>query len=60
MLRHQHGYPWPSLATPPYRPSLPTGPQGYIPYLDRAALNRFELVLPLLSYVKGSTRVHHL
>ena len=29
MSHHQHGYPWPSLATPSYRPSLPAGPQGY-------------------------------
>ena len=27
---HQHGYPWPSLATPPYRSSLPVGPHGYL------------------------------
>ena len=25
MLRHQHGYPWPSTATLLYRPSLPVG-----------------------------------
>ena len=25
---HQHGYPWPSLATPLYRSSLLAGPQG--------------------------------
>ena len=34
---HQHGYPWASLATPPYRSSLVVGPQGYIPYPHRAA-----------------------
>ena len=28
---HQHGYPWPFLVTPPYRPSFPAGLQGYIP-----------------------------
>ena len=61
MSHHQHGYPWPSLATPPYRPSLPAGPQDYIPYLHRAAVCNFELVaLLLLGYVKGSKRVHHL
>ena len=30
------GYPWPSLATSPYRSSLLAGPQGYIPYPHRA------------------------
>ena len=44
MSRHQHGYPWTSLATLPYRPSLPEGHQGYIPYLHRASVCRFELV----------------
>ena len=29
LSRHQHGYPWPTLAT---RSSLLSGPQGYIPY----------------------------
>ena len=48
MSRHQHGYPWPSLATPPYRRLLPEGLQNYIPYRHRAAVSRFELViLPL-------------
>ena len=28
---HQHGYPWPSPATPPYHSSLSVGPQGYKP-----------------------------
>ena len=61
MSRHQHGYPWSSLATTPYRPSLSAGLQGYIPYRHRAAICRFELIaLPLLGHVKGSTRVHHL
>ena len=46
---------------PPYRPLLPVGPQGYIPYRHRAAVCRFELVvLPLYVHVKWSTRVHHL
>ena len=61
MSRYQHGYSWPSLATPPYRPLLPTGPQGYIPYRHRAAICMFELVvLPLHVRLKGSTGVHHL
>ena len=45
MLHHQHGYPWPSLATPPYRPLLPTGLQGYIPSRQRAAVCKLELVV---------------
>ena len=61
MSCHQHGYPWPSLTTPPYRPLLPAGLQGYIPHRHRAAVYRFELViLPLLIHVKGSTGVHPL
>ena len=28
---HQHGFPWPSLATPPYRSSLPVGRSGLHP-----------------------------
>ena len=61
MPRYHHRYPWPSLANPPYRPLLPAGPQGYIPYLHRAAVCRFKLVfLPLHVNVKGSTGVHHL
>ena len=38
---HRHGYPWPFLATSPYRSSLPAGPQGYTPYPQRAAECRF-------------------
>ena len=61
MSHHRHGYPCPSLTTPPYRPLLLADLQGYIPYLHRAAVCRFKLVvLPLLGYVKGSTEVHHL
>ena len=61
MSRHQHGYPWSSLATGLYRQSLPAGLQGYILYRHRAAVCRFELVvLPLLDHLKGSTGVHHL
>ena len=41
-----------SLATPPYRPSLLAGPQGYIPYLHRAVACRFELfTVALLGHV---------
>ena len=58
---HQHGYPWPSLATPPYRSSPPAGPHGYTPYPHRAAVCRFELVALLsLGHVKLSIGVHHL
>ena len=61
ILCHQHGYPWPSLVTPPYSSSLPAGPQGYKPYPHRAAVCRFELAaLLLLGHVKGSIGVHHL
>ena len=61
MSRYQHGYPWPSLATPPYHPLLPAGLQSYIPCQHRAAVCRFELVvLPLPVHMKGSTGVHHL
>ena len=34
----QHGYPWPSLATTPYRSSPLAGLQGYIPYPHVAAV----------------------
>ena len=55
MSCHRHGYPRPSLSTPPYR-SLPlAGLQGYIPYPHTAALCMFELVvLLLLSHMWGS------
>ena len=36
-----HHHLWPSLATPPYRSSLPAGPQGYIPYPHRAGRPAF-------------------
>ena len=56
MSHHQHGYPWASLATNPYRPSLLAGPQGCILYLHRPDVCMFELVtLPLLGHGKGST-----
>ena len=58
MLHYQHGYRGTFHATPPYRPLLPAGPQGYIPYRHRDAECRFELVvLPLHVHVKGSTGV---
>ena len=58
---HQHGYPWPSLATSPKRSLLLAGPQGYTPYPQRATVCRFELIaLLLLSHVKGSIEEHHL
>ena len=61
ILGHQHGYPWPSLATPTYRSSLPAGPPGYTPYPHRATVCRFEQVtLLLLGHLKGSIGVHHL
>ena len=61
MLRYQHRYSWPSLATPPYHLFLSADPQGYILYRHRAAVCRFKLdVLSLLVRVKGSTGVHHL
>ena len=46
MSRYQHGYSWPSLATPSYRPLLSADPQGYIPYRHRAAACRFAFVRP--------------
>ena len=39
IVRHQHGYLWPSLATHLYRPSLAAGPQGRVPY--KAVVCRF-------------------
>ena len=58
MLRHQYGYPWPSLATPPYCPLLLACLQGYILYRHRAAVCRFQLViLSLLVHVKESTGI---
>ena len=57
MSHHQHGYPWPSLATPPNRPLLPVGLQDYILYWHRAAVCRFDLVvLLLLVHVTGVHR----
>ena len=59
--RHQHGYPWPSLATPPYHSLLRLDLLDYIPYQHGAVVCRFGLVfLLLLVHVKGYTGVHHL
>ena len=56
-----HGYPWPSLATSPYRSSPLAGLQGYISYPHIAAVCMFELVvLHLLGHMWGSKGVHHL
>ena len=53
--------PDPISQPPPYRPLLLASLQVYIPYLHRAAVCRFELVvLSLFVNVKGSTGVHHL
>ena len=61
MSYHLPGYPWPSLAPPPYRSSLLAGRQGYIPYPYRAAVCRFELVARLLlGHVRGSIGEHYL
>ena len=53
---HQHGYPWPSLATSPYCSSLLAGPQGYMPYPHRATVCRFVLVSLLLLGHEGVHR----
>ena len=61
MSRYQHGFPWPSLTTPPYRSLLPAGLRDFIPYRHIVAVCRFELVvLPLLVHVKGPIGVNHL
>ena len=61
MSCRQHGYPWPSLATSPYRSSLLARPQSYISYTHRAAVCRFELViLLLLGHMRESIGLHHL
>ena len=60
MSCHLHGYPWSSLATSPYHPSLLAGLQGYIPYPHIAAVCMFELVvLLLLDHMRGSIGVLH-
>ena len=61
MSCHQHGYPWPSLATSPYFSSPLAGLQGYILYSHIAAVCMFELVvLLLLGHMWESIGVHHL
>ena len=58
MSCRQHGYPWPSLATSPYRSSPLAGLQGYIPYSHRAAVCMSQLVvLLLLGHTWGSIGV---
>ena len=50
MSYRQHGYPWPSLATFPYRSSPLACLQGYIPYPHLAAVCMFELVVLLFAW----------
>ena len=60
MSCHQHGYPWPCLATSPYHSSLLAGLQGYIPCPHIAAVCMLGLVvLLLLGHMRGSIGVHH-
>ena len=57
----RHGYPWPSLATSPYRSSPLVGLQGPIPYPHIAAECMFDLVVLLLpGHMWRSIGVHHL
>ena len=59
MSFRQHGYPWASLATFPYRSSPLAGLQGYIPYPHIASVCMFELVvLLLLGHMWGSMDPH--
>ena len=61
MSRRQRGYPWPSLAIPPYHSSPPAGLQGYILCPHIVAVCKFVLVVLLLHIHKwGSTGVHRL
>ena len=48
MSCRSHGYPWPSLATSPYRSSPLAGLQGYMPYPLIATECMFELVVLIL------------
>ena len=58
MSCRRHGYPWPSLATSPYRSPPLVGLQGHIPYPHIAAECMFELVVLLLpSHMWGFRRV---
>ena len=57
MSRHQHGYPWPSLAISPYHSSPPAGLQGYILCPHIVAVCKFVLVVLLLHiHMWGSHR----
>ena len=61
MLCRKHAYPWPSVATSPYRSSPLVGLQGHIPYPHIAAESMFKLVVLLLpGHMWGSIGVHHL
>ena len=61
MSCRQYRYPWPSLATSPYRSSPLAGLQGHIPYPHIAAGCMFELVVLLLpGHMSRSIGVHHL
>ena len=57
---HRRVYPWPSLATSPYRSSRLVGLQGHIPYPHISAECMFELVVLLLpGHMWGSLGVPH-
>ena len=57
----RRGYPWPSIATYPYRSSPLACLQCYIPYPHIATVRMFELVVLLLpGYTRWSIGVHHL
>ena len=58
----QHGYPWLSLATFPYRSSPPAGLLGYIPCPHIDAVCKFRLAVPAfcLAICGGSIRVRPL
>ena len=61
MSCRQHRYPWPSLATFPYRSSPPAGLLSYILCPHIAAVCKFGLVvLLLLGHMWGSIVVRHL
>ena len=54
-------YPWPSLATSPYRSPPLAGLQDYIPYPHTAGPCMFKLVVLILSgHMWGPIGVHHL
>ena len=57
MSSPMHGYPWPSLATFPYRSSAPAGLLGYILCPHIAAVYKFGLVILLLfGHMRGVHR----